>query len=288
MRNNYLTIKSTYILFILGITAFGLTTINAQSKPKYGVMTYNKAINISEKQGMLIQKMAKDYLYIVENSDDDKALRDLMTSKIIFEKQNEILSKNSSNKVTKSKIKKVENLWVAFKKHIESTPNFDDAKKILNLNTDLLKETESVVRSIVIESKNANKTTKGIANDDSYNEKDIELKKILTVSGRQRMLAQRLALYYLANHPTLKDKNSEQMLKNIYNEIDGMNTPLLLSDFDNAEIDEKIANALTIWELIKQNKLGKQGYKHKEIYDISNKLTRAYNEITTLYEHTKL
>ncbi|WP_108807463.1 hypothetical protein [Aquimarina spinulae] len=285
MRNNYLTAKSVYILFILGITTF---SINAQSKPKYGVMTYNKAINISEKQGMLIQKMAKDYLYMVENSDDDKASRDLMTSKIIFEKQNEILSKNSSNKVTKSKIKKVGNLWVVFKKHIESTPNFDDAKKILNLNTDLLKETESVVRSIVIESKNANKTIKGLANDDSYNEKDIELKKIITVSGRQRMLAQRLALYYLANHPTLKDKNSEQMLKNIYNEIDGMNTPLLLSDFDNAEIDEKIANALTIWELIKQNKLGKQGYKHKEIYDISNKLTRAYNEITTLYEHTKL
>ncbi|WP_160112285.1 hypothetical protein [Aquimarina sp. AU58] len=286
MRNNYLTAKSAYILFILGITTFSM--VNAQSKPKYGVMTYNKAINISEKQGMLIQKMAKDYLYMVENSDDDKASRDLMTSKIIFEKQNEILSKNSSNKVTKSKIKKVGNLWETFKKHIESTPNFDDAKKILNLNTDLLKETENVVRSIVIESKNANKTIKGLANDDSYNEKDIELKKILTVSGRQRMLAQRLALYYLANHPTLKDKNSEQMLKNIYNEIDGMNTPLLLSDFDNAEIDEKIANALTIWELIKQNKLGKQGYKHKEIYDISNKLTRAYNEITTSYEHTKL
>ncbi|PKV51518.1 PilJ/NarX-like methyl-accepting chemotaxis transducer [Aquimarina sp. MAR_2010_214] len=288
MKNYYSITKSAHILLILGIMTLGFTTINAQPKPKYGVMTYNKAINISEKQGMLIQKIAKDYLYMVENSDDEKASRNLRTSKIIFEKQNEILFKNSSNKITKSKIKKVSNLWSTFKKLVESTPNFDSAKKILNLNTDLLKETENVVRSIAIESKNANKMIKGLANDKSYNEKDIELKKIITVSGRQRMLAQRLALYYLANHPTLKDKNSDQMLKNIYNEIDGMNTPLLLSDFDNAEIDEKIANALTIWELIKQDKLRKQGYKHKEIYDVSNKLTRAYNEITTLYEHTKL
>ncbi|WP_271768028.1 hypothetical protein [Aquimarina algiphila] len=289
MKNKLSTKRPQVKLFIIGIITICLNSMYAQPNPKYGIMSFNKAINISEKQGMLLQKMAKDYLYMVENSDDNKASINLMTSKIIFEKQNEILSRNTTSKLTKNNILKVQNLWIEFKKLIESNPNFDNAKKILNLNTDLLKATENIVHSIAIESRNAdNSLTTNLEEKENYKEKNIALKKIIAISGRQRMLAQRLALYYLANHPTLKDKNSEQILKNIYFEIDGTNTPLLLSDFDNIELDQKIAAALTIWELIKKDKLTSQGYTHKEIYNISNKLTRAYNEITTLYEHTKL
>jgi len=103
------------------------------------MLTFNKAVNISGKQRMLSQKMAKSYLYLVENPSDTKAKRDLLTSKIIFEKQNGIINQNSGYKVTKDRIAKVDVIWAEFKKLIETTPNYDNAKKIIDLNTDLLK-----------------------------------------------------------------------------------------------------------------------------------------------------
>ncbi len=289
MKIKFLNQKNTTTLIVLFVCVCSLTSINGQTKHKYGVMTFNKAINIAEKQGMLLQRMGKDYLYMVENSDDSKASKDLLTNKIIFEKQNEILLKNTDNKVTKAKIQKANSMWSAFKKLIVGTPNFDNAKKIIDQNTDILYATEGVVNSITVESKNANTHLTGqLSSDDAYLEKDKALKKILAICGRQRMLTQRLALYYLANDATLKDKNTEQMLKNVYNEIEGINTPLLISDFDNDEIDQKIAEALALWDLVKKDKLMKLAYDDKEIYNLSNNLTKAYNAIITLYEHIEI
>ena len=104
------------------------------------------------------------------------------------------------------------------------------------------------------------------------------------------MLSQRLALYYFANQPTLKSKNSEQMLNNVFNEIDGAITMLLISNFNNDQIEEKLGTAMTKWEKIKNNKskLMEQGFKPAEMYKLSNDLTKAFNGVTVSYEKTKL
>ncbi|MBQ4805761.1 type IV pili methyl-accepting chemotaxis transducer N-terminal domain-containing protein [Aquimarina sp. MMG015] len=289
MKKNF-TFKSIMLLFLFGIVASSTNTISAQQNIKYGMLTFNKAVNISGKQRMLSQKMAKSYLYLVENPSDAKAKRDLLTSKIIFEKQNGIINQNSSYKVTKDRITKVNGIWVEFKKLIESTPNYDNAKKIIDLNTDLLKATNDVVSAVIVESKGANKNDQDLLEDDGSGESDLELKQIINMAGRQRMLSQRLALYYFANQTTLKTKNSEQMLNNVFNEIDGAITMLLISNFNNEKIDEKLGLAMTKWESVKNNKkkLMNQGFKPSEMYKISNDLTKAFNTVTGLYEKVKI
>ncbi|WP_027391752.1 type IV pili methyl-accepting chemotaxis transducer N-terminal domain-containing protein [Aquimarina latercula] len=289
MKKNF-TFKSIMLLFLFGIVASSTNTISAQQNIKYGMLTFNKAVNISGKQRMLSQKMAKSYLYLVENPSDAKVKRDLLTSKIIFEKQNGIINQNSSYKVTKDRITKVNGIWVEFKKLIESTPNYDNAKKIIDLNTDLLKATNDVVSAVIVESKGANKNDQDLLEDDGSGESDLELKQIINMAGRQRMLSQRLALYYFANQTTLKTKNSEQMLNNVFNEIDGAITMLLISNFNNEKIDEKLGLAMTKWESVKNNKkkLMNQGFKPSEMYKISNDLTKAFNTVTGLYEKVKI
>ncbi|WP_298315834.1 type IV pili methyl-accepting chemotaxis transducer N-terminal domain-containing protein [uncultured Aquimarina sp.] len=289
MKKN-LTLRSIMFLFLIGLIAFGTNTISAQQSLKYGMLTFNKAVNISGKQRMLSQKMAKSYLYLVENPSDTKAKRDLLTSKIIFEKQNGIINQNSGYKVTKDRIVKVDVIWAEFKKLIETTPNYDNAKKIIDLNTDLLKATNDVVSAVIVESKGANQSDENLLEDDGSGESDLELKKMINMAGRQRMLSQRLALYYFANQTTLKTKNSEQMLNNVFNELDGAITMLLISNFNNEQIDEKLGVAMSKWEQIKngKEKLLNQGFKPSEMYKISNDLTKAFNAVTSLYEKVKI
>ncbi len=278
------------LIFLTGLVAFGTNTISAQQSVKYGMLTFNKAVNISGKQRMLSQKMAKSYLYLVENPSDTKAKRDLLTSKIIFEKQNGIIKQNSGYKVTKDRIAKVDAIWVEFKKLIETTPNYDNAKSIIDLNTDLLKATNDVVSAVIVESKGANQSDENLLEDDGSSESDLELKKMIDMAGRQRMLSQRLALYYFANQTTLKTKNSEQMLNNVFNELDGAITMLLISNFNNEQIDEKLGVAMSKWEQVKngKEKLMNQGFKPLEMYKISNDLTKAFNAVTSLYEKVKI
>ncbi|RBW54360.1 hypothetical protein DS884_18115 [Tenacibaculum sp. E3R01] len=276
---------SYFALFLITILSlFNSNKSYAQANPKYGMLSFNKAINISEKQSMLIQRMAKDYLYALDNPQNKTVLKDLLTSKIIFEKQNQILKNNSSSTLVKNRIEAVENIWDNFKKLIEKKPSYENAKKIINTNTLLLNASEKIALFI---SGEANQANKEISHNANFLERDANLKKVIIISGRQRMLAQRLALYYLAKNKNLINKNSKKTLEKTYDEMETLNTPLLISDFDSDMVDEKIAETLTIWDSLKKENLKSKKYSNNEIYKTTNKLTKAYNKITSLYEHTK-
>ncbi len=270
--------KIALTLLLLVIT---ISYTNAQNK--YGMLTYNKAVNISGKQRMLGQKIAKIYVYLANNPNDAKAKRDLITSKIIFEKQNDILAKNTSSNITKARLKEVENIWEKFSKILNNDPNAEDAKKIVRTNTLLLKASNSVVTSIIIESKKTGSSEESA-------EEDLELKKTINLSGKQRMLSQRLGLYYLANQGATKSPMTEKTLNTVFEDLDNAISDLLISNYNTDKIEEALANAMGIWSEIRENKkkLLNQGFDNTKIYKLSNELTKAFNKVTSLYERTKL
>ena len=252
---------------------------------KYGTLTSNKAINISGKQRMLTQRMAKIYLYLLSNPNDFKAQKDLKITKIIFEKQNLILEKNSSSGLTKSRVKEVKDIWVKYKQFIETAPNKDTAVKIINTNSTILKYANNLVNAVILESKG------NTSIDDAYiAEEDSELKKVINKAGRQRMLCQRLALYYFADRGALKTPNTATKLQTVFSELDNATNDLLVSSFNNDRIDEALGQAMSLWEDVSVNKgrLFKQGYKDEEIYKLSNELTKAFNKVTNLYEKVRI
>lgn len=252
---------------------------------RFGGLATNKAINIAGKQRMLTQKMGKIYLYLLNNPNAIKAKKDLKISKIIFEKQLLILEKNTSSALTKSKIKEVKDIWKKYKEFLESVPNKDTAIKIINTNSTILKYTNNLVKAVILESKgNKNFEELYIAEEDS------ELKKMIDKAGRQRMLSQRLALYYFANKENLKTAKVTEKLKTTFLELENASNDLLISNFNNDRLDEAIGNAIVLWESISIHKerLFVEGYRDEEIYKLSNDLTNAFNKVTGLYEKIKI
>lgn len=262
-----------------------LTISSSTIAQEFGKLTFNKAVNISGKQRMLGQKMGKIYLYLLENPEDENAKRDLQTTKVIFEKQNEILYSNAVSIQTKRKVEDVNSLWGKLGPLFEKKPNISDAKKILADNSKLLRSSDAVVQSIILDAETNSQHLSDNTLDDN-----IDLKKVINLSGKQRMLAQRLALYYYANNSSLKSTANMNDLRGTYMSFDNAISDLLISNFNNDKSEQVLGEAMRDWELFKEHKSDFLSHKmsNEDVYKKTNNLTKTFNKLTILYEKVKL
>jgi len=271
--------KITLLVFTL---VFSLL-VNAQDE--FGKITFNKAVNISGKQRMLGQKMSKAYLYLLENPTDSKVKTELTTSTLIFEKHNEILSKYAVSKETSKKIEEVNKVWGKLKEVFEANPTVNGAKEVVATNSLLLRKSDDVVKSIILDAE----TNSQVLSDDTL-EDNIDLKNLINKAGKQRMLAQRLALYYFANVNELKDAQVDSNLKGAYLSFDNAIADLLISNFNNEKTEEILGEAMRDWDEFKNKK--KEFLTHKmsseEVYKRTNNLTKTFNKLTAQFEKIKV
>ncbi len=271
--------KFKTLINLVFYTLIYVTSMFSQSD-SYGDLDYSRAINMAGKQRMLSQKIAKTHLLITKGMNTDDMLAELNSSIFIFEKQFGILSENTENATLKAHLKKVEEIWVEFKQIAVSPNSLTNSQNILKLNTKLL----NVCHDLVLNIEAAFKDGKQLQSKNSE-----QLVEVINISGKQRMLSQRICLYYTALH-LFPDNKSEyqEILSKVFDEFNLVMDNLIINEHGIGikEIKEELNAAKNIWSALQLNKTNVINNKDilENVFKTTNDLTTRFNKITGIYE----
>jgi len=251
-------------------------SLSSYALENFGNITYSEATNISGMQRMLSQRITKVYLLKLNGASGASFDKEYKAGLELFNKNFIKLSENSVNasNTVKSAIKAEEQVWqeymqvVIFKKE-------KNINVVLEASNNLLKKCHDLVLAIESEGKN-----------DGGNADKIHT---INISGKQRMLSQRLGKYYAAIR-YLKSKGDdasalETELNKVFSEIESSYQKLSTSSLNTAEIQTIFSEIKTKIDYMstEKSKLISNSLSINKISEFSNSLTSLYNKVTGKY-----
>ncbi len=244
-------------------------------------------INLAGKQRMLTQRMTKDVLMIVAGVETQKAKEDLQKSMELFDRTLKGLMHGDKDlslvpvddPKVQAQLQKVQELWNPFKQKIakvlEGKASSEDIAYIKDRNVELLKEMNKAVQLLVAYSKQGKK----------------EKAQAINLSGKERMLSQRIAKDALLLYLYPKDKVAKKELQASMEEFEKIlrglkegDSSLGLQKTQAPWIVTELDEAQKRWERLK-GALKSFDKKHLPlIVQTSDELLVQMDKITKMYE----
>ena len=226
-------------------------------------------INITGKQRMLSQRIAKDYLYRGGNIAVNKANKQL--SRTLRESQHAQASlKNSIDKpriVNLLEFVDMNNEDILAK--TQEDFNIDNAQYVLDLSETMLEGNEYIMTSLSKLS-------------------SVETSKLIDLSARQSMLAQRIAKYYIAYQLGIKDKNTIKQMNVAVESFTRNHKELMSNKTNSPEIKKKFKRVDRLWKIVYKFYLDIQmGGLPLIVFNTSDEITSKMDEISSLYVDLK-
>lgn len=224
-----------------------------------------KLVDIAGRQRMLSQRMAKDYMYVGNKVAVSKAKKQLKTSISEFKTAHDKLVNSINNEEIKNLLSFVQMSMEDFEVMTNEPFSTDNAQLVLDLSESILEGSQYVVASL-----------REFLN--------IKASKIVDVSGRQRMLSQRIAKYYIAYQSGIKDKNTvDQMHETV--KLFGDSHKFLMSNKENTpEVNRKLNEIEKLWKIVNKFYLNiEKGGLPQIVFSTTDKVTTKMNKVTGLY-----
>lgn len=222
-------------------------------------------INTAGRQRMLSQRIAKAYGQIGLNVRRDEAREQLKTAVAEFDSQLASLKRSAPTAPVADAIKTVEAIWKPYRDTAIAPYSPEGALRVMQLSEDVLAAAQAAVVRLELLSKD----TRGRA---------------VNISGRQRMLSQRLAKYYLLRelgiHPPLMTDGLETVRK----EFLAAQATLRAAPETTEDIRKLLDYMDVQWQLLDYSLEKKQGMMAEFVVLSADKILGAAETATAKYE----
>ena len=224
-----------------------------------------KLIDLAGKQRMLSQRIAKDYLYKGKKILFSKSKRELKKSLKELSEIQDKLNKSINDPQIKNLLMFVDMSIESFEETSEEKFNLDNAQLIIDLSESMLEGSQYVVDSL--------KDTVKISES-----------KIISVAGKQRMLSQRIAKYYIAYQIGIKDETTIDQMNEAVAMFTKAHEILLKNKQNTPAINRKLNQIDRLWKIVYKFYIDiKKGGLPLIVFNTTSNITKKMDEITKLY-----
>jgi len=230
------------------------------------IKTLAEAINKAGRQRMLSQRIVKDYCLTGMGVAKEASSKELKKSTDLFNSQLEELRAFTPTDKIKQRVEKVVALWDPFLKTTREPATKETCKALNEASEDLLAASHKLVLALA----DFAGTSSG---------------KIINVSGRQRMLSQRIAKFQTMYAWDLGDSELMDGLDRATVEFQGAQVLLFQSKLNTPEIRELLIQVNRNYKPLKRI-LGQKKDKESLAFVIekTEKILRDMNTVTGLYQ----
>jgi len=228
------------------------------------VANLSQAVDVAGKQRMYTQRMLKDYAMIGLGNTFGNPQKDLEMIMHDFEDHlNALIAFNQDEKTAES-LRKVRKMWVPIKKALQEPPSKAKAGKMQEDLEALLKQANEAVGLF------AKQTGK-------------ESGEIINISGRQRMLSQRMASLYMLKVWGVNDSEFQEKMNKTMTLFKTSLERLKKAKMNTAKINALLARAERSFKFFEIMNRSKSKFIPALIYKKSNEILKDMNTVTGLY-----
>lgn len=228
------------------------------------IKNISEAIDVAGKQRMFTQRLLKDYAMIGMHNNFGNPKKDLEKIIADFEDHLNALDQFNKDAATKTKIEEAKKAWQQIKPMLQKAPNTADATSLQKSLDNLLKTSDEVTKLFAAQSHSSTG-------------------EIINISGRQRMLSQRMASLYMLKAWGLKDPQFKKKLQDAIQLFKTSLDKLMAYDKNTPQINQLLQKAKRDFMFFEI--MGKSSSKFIPalIYKKSNEILKNMNSATKLY-----